>query len=144
MSTGVICGSVPHLSPLFRRYKPNLARVGSLFYLLFRSSYFGSKESSALPLHEIERGDSDPYAVHEGRIETKVLGSIEGYVILKILFRSLRVKIGESTNLTIGMANSLGQRSSHRCGAVGLPQRSREAQQSPSRMSTRQSVSTMR
>ena len=89
MSTGVICGSVPHISPLFRRYKPKLDRVGSLFYLMFRSSYFGSKESSDLPLHEVERGDSDPYAVNEGRIETKVLGSVEGYVILKILFRSI-------------------------------------------------------
>ena len=89
MSTGVICGSVPHISPLFRRYKPKLARVGSLFYLMFRSSYFGSKESSSLPLHEVERGDADPYAVNERRIETKVLGSVEGYVILKILLCSI-------------------------------------------------------
>ena len=89
MATGVICGSVPHVSPLMQRYKPKLSRFGSLFYLLFRSSYFGSKESSDLPLHEVERGDSGPYAVHEGRIETKVLGSIKGYVIPKKLLRSL-------------------------------------------------------
>lgn len=144
MSTGVICGSVPHISPFLRRHKPKLTRVGSLFYLLFRSSYFGSKQSSDLPLHEIKRDDSDPYTGKEGQIETKVLGSIKGYVMLKLLFWFPGAKVGDSAKLTTGRANSLGQRSSHRCGAVGIPQQSRKAQPSSSRMSTRQSVSTMR
>ena len=92
LSTGVVCGSIPHLPPVFRRYKPELARAGSLFFLLFRSSDSVPKERSDLPLHEIASGISDPYAVHNGRIETKVLGSIEGYVILEILFDSLGQK----------------------------------------------------
>ncbi|KAK0516237.1 hypothetical protein JMJ35_000840 [Cladonia borealis] len=78
MSVGVICGSVPHLSPIVRRYKPKMSNFGSLFHSLFRSSKSRSKKSSGLPLHDVQQLGSNPSAMPKGQIETKVLGSIQG------------------------------------------------------------------
>ena len=79
INIGVICGSVPHLASLFRRHKLNLGAASSLRRLLFRKSRKSSRKSSDFVLDNYNRVNSNVSAPQNVRIETKVLGSMQGY-----------------------------------------------------------------
>jgi hypothetical protein len=79
MSVGVICGSVPWLPALVKRYKP-FSRVASMIRLLHPNSWAASKKSSELSPGKFDRVGSNSSTPEKMRVETRVLGSIKGYV----------------------------------------------------------------
>ena len=80
LSTGVICGCVPFFPALIRRHNIQFSRIPSLLYKFVMRTSTKSKCSSDLPLHVFDRVDSKDSKPQDPKVETRVLGSIQGYV----------------------------------------------------------------
>ena len=81
MAVGVICSSVPHLPPLFRHHKIQVSKVGHWLSGLLSSHKMRLKDSSDLPLNEIPSSNPKTPESQRMKVETRVLGSIQGYVL---------------------------------------------------------------
>ena len=120
MSVGVICGSLPHLPSLFRRYSLNLSHVSSVIHLLFHGYKTESRKSSELPLNDFDRVNSDS-TDKKVQVETQVLGSIQGYVELRSCSQTTSCWVGKChVNPALGMASSFRLGDSHKPGDMIL------------------------
>jgi hypothetical protein len=87
VSIGVICGSVPWLPALVKRYNP-FSRLASMIRVLRPSNWATSQKSSELLPGNFDRVSSDSATAENRRAETRVLGSIQGYVYVLVQLHS--------------------------------------------------------
>ncbi|KAF6235751.1 hypothetical protein HO173_005946 [Letharia columbiana] len=74
-TAGVICGSVPHLPALFRRYSPQFSCITHLLRLSYRSRF---KKRDANQSPDTRTASSKRPTQQKLQVDTEVLGSIKG------------------------------------------------------------------
>ena len=79
-SIGVICSSVPHLPALFHRLAPTLSHINHWIYGLLCSWKTKLQTNSELPRHDRSGFNLEATAPPRMQVNSKVLGSIQGYV----------------------------------------------------------------